>query len=138
MKEIKDNVISIGYEQTDEKVEIDIYGIRFEINKEKILDKDTKNIEGVNPEKEIEDVLGNGAVEKINKRRVLDGYPKMTVDVAIQILSFIYARYIEATTNPLIDNIDGAIEKQKNKAQGMYGQNREQRRAYNRRKHRRY
>lgn len=138
MKEIKDNVISIGYEQTDEKVEIDIYGIRFEINKEKILDKDTKNIEGVNPEKEIEDVLGNGAVEKINKRRVLDGYPKMTVDVAIKILSFIYARYIEATTNPLIDNIDGVIEKQKNKAQGMYEQNREQRRAYNRRKHRRY
>ena len=138
MKEIKDNVISIGYEQTDKKVEIDIYGIRFEINRERILEKDTKNIEEVNPEKEIEDVLGNGAVEKINNKRVSDGYSKMTVDVAIKILSFIYARYIEATTNPLIDNIDGVIEKQTNRARNMYGQNREQRRTYNRRKHRRY
>lgn len=137
MKENKDNVISIGYEQTDEKVEIDIYGIRFEINK-KILDKDTKNIGNGNPEEEIEDVLGNGAVEKINNKRVLDGHSKMTVDVAIKILSFIYARYIETTTDPLIDNIDGVIEKQKNRAQNMYGQNREQRRTYNRRKRRRY
>lgn len=137
MKEVKNNVMSIGYEQTDKRFEIDIYGIRFEINNEKILEKDTKNIENKDPEKEIDDVLGNGAVEKINNKRVSDGHSKMTIDVAVKILSFIYSSYVKATTDPLIESMDEVFEKQKKRAQDMYGQNREQRRKYNR-KYRRY
>ena len=69
----------------------------------------------------------------------------MTIDVAVKVLSFVYASYIEATTNPLIDNIDNVVEKQVERAKNMYGENREIRRKYNRnnnyrrnRKYRRY
>ena len=131
MEENKKNIMKIGYEQTDENVEIDIYGIRFEIDKKKILEKDVKNVSS-NPEKELEEILGKGSVEKINNKRVADGYEKMTIDVAVKVLSFVYASYIEATTNPLIDNIDNVVEKQVERAKNMYGENREIRRNYNR------
>jgi hypothetical protein len=143
MKEKNKNIMSIGYEQTDEKVEIDIYGIRFEIDKEKILEKDVNKVSN-NPEQELEEILGAGAVEKINNKRIADGYKKMTIDVAVKVLSFVYAKYIESATNPLIDNINDVVEKQKSRAENMYGENREIRRNYNKnnyrrnRKHRRY
>ena len=144
MEENKKDIMKIGYEQTDENVEIDIYGIRFEIDKKKILEKDVKNVSS-NPEKELEEILGKGSVEKINNKRVADGYEKMTIDVAVKVLSFVYASYIEATTNPLIDNIDNVVEKQVERAKNMYRENREIRRNYNRnnnyrrnRKYRRY
>lgn len=143
MKENNKEIMSIGYEQTDEKLEIDIYGIRFEINKEKILEKDINNIDK-DPENELEEILGTGAVEKINNKRILDGYKKMTVDVAIKVLSFVYAKYVETATNPLINNINDVVEKQIDKAKNIYGENREVRRNYNKnnyrrnKKHRRY
>lgn len=144
MEENKKDIMKIGYEQTDENVEIDIYGIRFEIDKKKILEKDVKNVRS-NPEKELEEILGKGSVEKINNKRIADGYEKMTIDVAVKVLSFVYASYIEATTNPLIDNIDNVVGKQVERAKNMYGENREIRRNYNRnnnykrnRKYRRY
>lgn len=144
MEENKKDIMKIGYEQTDENVEIDIYGIRFEIDKKKILEKDVKNVSS-NPEKELEEILGKGSVEKINNKRIADGYEKMTIDVAVKVLSFVYASYIEATTNPLIDNIDNVVEKQIERAKDMYGENREIRRNHNRnnnyrrnRKYRRY
>lgn len=129
MGENNKDVMSIGYEQTElDKMEIDIYGIRFEINREKILEKDVNNVSN-DPEKELDEVLGAGAVEKINNKRIADGYKKMTIDVAVKILSFVYARFVEATTNPLIDNIDNVFEKQKNRAKNMYEKDR---RNYNR------
>ena len=129
MGENNKDVMSIGYEQTElDKMEIDIYGIRFEINKEKILEKDINNVSN-DPKKELDEVLGTGAVEKINNKRIADGYKKMTIDVAVKILSFVYARFVEATTNPLIDNINNVVEKQKNRAKNMYEKDR---RNYNR------
>lgn len=129
MGENNKDVMSIGYEQTElDKMEIDIYGIRFEINREKILEKDVNNVSN-DPEKELDEVLGAGAVEKINNKRIADGYKKMTIDVAVKILSFVYARFVEATTNPLIDNINNVFEKQKNRAKNMYEKDR---RNYNR------
>lgn len=136
MEENKKDIMRVGYEQTDENVEIDIYGIKFEINKEKILEKNINNVSN-NPEKELEEILGSGAVEKINNKRIADGYKKMTMDVAVKVLSFVYARYVEATTNPLIDNINEVVEKQTERAKNMYGGNREVRRNYNRSNYRR-
>lgn len=131
MEENKKDIMRIGYEQTDENVEIDIYGIRFEINKEKILEKNINNVSN-NPEEELEEILGKGSVEKINSKRIADGYEKMTIDVAVKVLSFVYARYIETTTNPLIENIDEVVKKQTERAKNMYVENRKVRRNYNR------
>lgn len=115
-------IMNVGYEDTDEEIEIYIYGLKFKINKEKMLEKDIENIEVSNIEKDMNDVLGDGAVEKINNKRILDGYTKMTIDVELKILSYVYARYIETATNPVIENYSNVIEKQKNKVLNMYTQ----------------
>ena len=122
---MNEKMMNVGYEDTDEKVEIYIYGLKFEINKEKILEKDIENIEVSNIEEDMNDVLGDGAVEKINNKRILDGYTKMTIDVELKILSYVYARYIETATNPVIENYFNVIEKQKNKVLNMYTQKNE-------------
>ena len=122
---MNEKIMNVGYEDTDEKVEIYIYGLKFEINKEKILEKDIENIEVSNIEEDMNDVLGDGAVEKINNKRILDGYTKMTIDVELKILSYVYARYIETATNPVIENYSNVIEKQKNKVLNMYTQKNE-------------
>lgn len=122
---MNEKMMNVGYEDTDEKVEIYIYGLKFEINKEKILEKDIENIEVSNIEEDMNDVLGDGAVEKINNKRILDGYTKMTIDVELKILSYVYARYIETATNPVIENYSNVIEKQKNKVLNMYTQKNE-------------
>lgn len=134
---------SFGYEDTDKKIEMDLYGLVFEINKKKILDKDIKNLDCDNEEKiliEIEDVLGKGSIEKINRQRINDGYSEVTLDVAIAILKCIYKAYIETTTGELIDGIEESSNKMTQKAENLtiYNDyNREQRRYSKRNWHKR-
>ena len=67
---MEDKRISFGYEDTDKKIEIELYGIIFEIrnfeNIEKLssMDKNSKNA----VEEYIENILGEGSIEKINRK----------------------------------------------------------------------
>lgn len=101
---------SFGYEDTDKKIEIELYGLVFEINN---INEDSeeyyKNIdkEDINKiEKEIEKLLGNGSIEKINKKRESDGYSKLTLDIELSILGCIFEAYskgsIDKVTNKVI------------------------------------
>lgn len=133
--------LSFGYEDTDKKIEIELYGLIFEINKDKILKKDVKNID-VNDEKiiekEIKELIGEDSIEKINNKRVRDGYKEMTLDVEIAVLTCIYQSYITATSGSMIDGIMNTNRELENKVRNT---NREQKR-YNkyreRRNYRRY
>ena len=140
--------LSFGYEDTDKKIEIELYGLVFEINKEKIVNKDIKNINENDEDavkKEIEKVIGIGSVEKINNKRLSDGYKKMTLDVEIAVLTCIYKTYITATSGTMVDEIIETNRNMENKAKNLGNINREQRRNYsknqyrgNRRNYRRY
>lgn len=140
--------LKFGYEDTDYKIEIDLYGIVFEIDKEKIINKDIKNINENDEDtvkKEIEEVIGIGSVEKINNKRLSDGYKKMTLDVEIAVLTCIYKTYITATSGTMVDEIIETNRNMENKAKNLGNINREQRRNYsknqyrgNRRNYRRY
>ena len=140
--------LKFGYEDTDYKIEIDLYGIVFEIDKEKIINKDIKNINENDEDtvkKEIEKVIGIGSVEKINNKRLSDGYKKMTLDVEIAVLTCIYKTYITATSGTMVDEIIETNRNMENKAKNLGNINREQRRNYsknqyrgNRRNYRRY
>ena len=68
----------IGYENTDKKIEIEIYGLKFEIkNVEKIKDYENIEDDDLNGlEKVIETLLGEGAINKLNEQRKKDGYEK--------------------------------------------------------------
>ena len=126
-------MMSIGYEDTDKKLEIEIYGLKFEINKEKISkNKKIDEIKGNENdlENQIEELLGANAVEKINKKRVSDGHNEMTIDVQVQVLKFIYITYIKSITTGMTNDLTNVIKTEKNKVINM--QNRQEKRNYNR------
>lgn len=132
--------LSFGYEDTDKKIEVDLYGLIFEINKEKIVDKDISKINEGNEdsiEREIKDVIGEDSIEKINKKRIEDGHEKMTLDVEIAVLTCIYKAYLTATSGTMIDEIMNTNKEMEERAKD-YISNGQQRRGYNRNYRRNY
>lgn len=123
----------IGYEETDKKIEIEIYGLKFEIkNVEKI--KEFENVEDDDLsglEKMIESLLGEGTIDKLNEQRKKDGYEKIDSAVALNILVGITQTY----TTEYANNIMQPLEKSVNRIERLNNYNRENRR-YNRGKRR--
>lgn len=126
--------MKIGYENTDKKIEIEIYGIKFEIkNVNKIKEyEDIEDDDLSGLEKVIESVLGNGSIDKINEQREKDGYEKMDSTVALNILVGIYQTYMTEYT----DNIMQPIEKSIDRMDKINNFNRETKRYSNRGKRR--
>lgn len=93
----------IGYEQTDKKVIVDIYGIEFEVKElskelqkeiEEIKDKETEDFEELY--KYVDLFLGDGASEKINNKRKADGYDKMNYRTLIAVIDTVLQAYQNA------------------------------------------
>ena len=119
MQENKNNnIMKFGYEDTDKKIEIEIYGLKFEINnldnnsyeKYKNIDKDLGTLG-----KEIDLILGDGAVEKINAKRISDGYDKMDLNVELALLGCIFESYTNAITGNLFNKVDSTVNSVVNK-----------------------
>lgn len=125
----------IGYENTDKKIEIEIYGLKFEINNVENI----KNFENVEDndlnglEKMIESLLGTGSIEKINNQREKDGYNKIDSKVALNILVGISQTYMTEYTNDIMQPIEKSIDR----IERVNNYNREYRR-YNNKGRRRY
>ncbi len=146
--------LSFGYEDTDKIIEIELYGLVFKIENIDSLIKDLKEIENLDKndnnviEAQIENFLGNGAIEKINNKRISDGYKKLDLNIELAILGCIMETCSKSMTGNFlgrisksVSEINSDIEKVKN----VKIENREQRRNYNRnqyrgnrRKYRRY
>lgn len=130
-------VYKFDYKDTDKKIEIELYGLVFEIknlNSEKV-----EELQGINRndnsilERQIESILGEGCIEKINNKREKDGYKKLTVDIELNILGCILNAYANATVDNLSNGINNTLENVNNKVNDMINMgNREQRRNYNR------
>lgn len=124
-------VLKFGYEDTDKSIEIDLYGLVFEINnlddvKElENLDKDNGNV----IEAQLEKILGEGAIEKINKKRVSDGYKKLDLNIELSILGCIFETYAKSMTGNVVGRVTKAVDDINKDINNM---NREQRRNYNR------
>ena len=101
--------MKLGYENTDKKIEIEIYGIKFEIkNVDKIKEYENVEDNDLNGlEKMIENLLGQGSIEKLNEQRKKDGYKKIDSSVALNLLVGISQTYIQEYT----DNIMQPLEK---------------------------
>lgn len=132
--------LSFGYEDTDKKIEVELYGLIFEINKKKIIDKDIENINKRSEnevENEIKEIIGEDSIEKINNKRMNDGHKKMTLDVEVAVLTCIYKAYITATSGNMIDEIINTNKEIEDRIKGDTV-NRKQRRNYNRNNRRNY
>ena len=123
-------MIKLGYENTDKKIEIEIYGTVYEISRE-IENIDTKNIEeNSNLEEMVKKILGEDAIEKINNKRKEDGYSEMDTQVKLTIITFLVETYVNASIKPINNMLDRTKSKYSNmnrKVNNMRG------RKYNRR-----
>ena len=124
--------ISFGYEDTDSKIEVDFYGIVFEINNLDSIDK-LKSLDQNNEdviEAQLEKILGKGAIEKINRKRVSDGYKELDLNVELNMLGCIFEAYAKGTAGNVLGRVTNAVEDINKDISNTT--NREQRRNYNR------
>lgn len=106
-------MIKLGYDKTDKKIQIEIYGLIFDID-DNISEVDTKNIEeNKNLNKIINEILGEGAVDKINEQRKKDGYCEINTQVALTIITACIQTYVDASTKPIEDTFEKYQEKER-------------------------
>lgn len=128
-------MMKFGYEDTDKKIEIEIYGLVFEIkNLDKRNVEELRNIDKSldSVEKEIENILGKGSVRELNKKRNKDGYDNMSLDVELAILGCIFETYANATANNMINKVTNTVKNLNDRMNNLNKGNREQRRYNNR------
>lgn len=110
-------IMKFGYEDTDKKIEVELYGLVFEINKKKILEKNTDILNSEDEDfikKEIEEIIGNGSIALINRKRIEDGHEEMTIDVEIAVLTCLFKAYMTASANTIVDGINETTNKYAN------------------------
>lgn len=111
---------SLNYRDTERKIEVEIYGLKFEI-KEDIEEIDLKDINSEDEkviEKTINRIIGDGAFEKINKRRLEDGYGKINLQVGMTIITFLINSYVDVLTAPVNNMANKMNRYKKNKKYG--------------------
>ncbi len=124
--------LSYGYEDTDKSIEIELYGLVFKIdnlNSIDELDKIDKNDENT-IEVQLEKILGNGAIEKINNKRRRDGYNDLDLNIELNILGCIFETYAKEMYGGVINRVKNTVNDLNDDVKEFT--NREQRRNYNR------
>ena len=97
----------LTYKDTENSVEIVIFGLKFKINNSEIEKLNADEIEKkVNEndkvlEEIIDKILGEGSVSKINEKRKNDGFDEMDVKIEMQVFSFIMEIYAEEILKPV-------------------------------------
>ena len=96
----------LSYKDTERDINIKIFDLEFKISNKieklnveeirKQAETDEKVIENI-----IDDILGENATKKINKKRVSDGYEEMSLDVQTQVLNWIIQTYSEEVLRPM-------------------------------------
>ena len=125
--------LEIRYEDTDKKLEVNLYGKKiFKINEGIVGELDTKKLQEEEPsvekmEKLINDILGEGAVDEINKIREVDGYDKMELSHELALVMYIIEYYVNTLIKP-IDNMTNRYRKEYNKRRNNYNRNNRYRR----------
>lgn len=133
---IEENYLKIGYEDTDEKVKMAIYGLEFELNA--ISEEDVKKIdENKNDiaivDKLLKTILGENAIELIDEKRVKDGYEKMDLMIKMTVITIVFKTYFKELTKKtqgMIKQINGSFNKQ-HVNNNEYRNNRNNRNNYN-------
>lgn len=124
--------LSFDYEDTDKSIEIELYGLVFEIDNldsiEELESLDRNNINVI--EAQLEKILGEGAIEKINNKRRKDGYKKLDLNIELNILGCIFETYANSMSDNVLRRVTKTIDNINKEIDSNI--NREQRRNYDR------
>lgn len=131
---MEDKRLKFGYEDTDKSIEIELYGLVFEI---KNLDsiENLKSLDRNNEaviEEQLEKILGNGSIEKINNKRRKDGHKELDLNIELNILGCIFETYAKGMAGAILGRTVKAVEGINEDMNDFKGQNRKERRNYNR------
>lgn len=132
-----ENKYKFGYEDSDKVVKVDIYGLEFKVNdikKEEIEEIQKNENDEEKVDKCLKQMLGEDAIEKINKKRKEDGYEEMDIKTKVGILAFTFQAYCEE----LVNNVQGLYDKMYKSVNNVSNYNRQYRRNNKYRKNRRY
>lgn len=116
-----------GYEDTDKSIEINLYGLDFEINNLEDIDE-LENLDKTNSnviEAQLEKILGNGSIDRINRKRVKDGYKELDLNIELSILGCIFEVYAKSMTGNVLGRVTNTV---KDISKDINSMNREQRR----------
>lgn len=133
-------VLSFGYEDTDKKLEIELYGLVFEIRNlnsiEELENLDKNNYNSI--EEQLEKILGKGSIEKINNKRRKDGYQDLDINIELNILGCIMETYAKSMTNNTLGRVLDSVNDMNKDIDNVINNNfnRNQRRNYNRNQYR--
>lgn len=133
-------VLSFGYEDTDKKLEIELYGLVFEIRNLNSI-KELENLDKNNYnsiEEQLEKILGKGSIEKINNKRRKDGYQDLDINIELNILGCIMETYAKSMTNNTLGRVLDSVNDMNKDIDNVINNNfnRNQRRNYNRNQYR--
>lgn len=135
---MNNNRMKFGYEDTDKKIEIELYGIVFEIKldnkKIKELTKIKNDINLEEMEKYLDEILGENSVKVINEKRKSDGYKEIDENIALQIFMCVFQAYSDS----YIGNITNYMENSNTKLENQYNRMNRNVNKYKRRNYRRY
>lgn len=132
-----ENKYKFGYEDSDKVVKVDIYGLEFKVNdikKEEIEEIQKNENDEEKVDKCLKQMLGEDAIEKINKKRKEDGYEEMDIKTKVGVLAFTFQVYCEE----LVNNVQGLYDKMYKSVNNVSNYNRQYRRNNKYRKNRRY
>lgn len=132
-----ENKYKFGYEDSDKVVKVDIYGLEFKVNdikKEEIEEIQKNENDEEKVDKCLKQMLGEDAIEKINKKRKEDGYEEMDIKTKVGILAFTFQAYCEE----LVNNVQGLYDKMYKSVNNVSNYNRQYIRNNKYRKNRRY
>lgn len=123
----------LSFEDIENNVEVDLEGLIFRLRGIKDINY-YKTIKDEDVEKEIEYILGEGSIEKINNLREEKGKDKLDIGTSLNLLLQLIGVYKKGITKNSTDKAIDLVEKTNQEINEMTNQfkNREQRRNYNR------
>lgn len=125
---------SLDYDELDEKIEVEICGIKFKMNINEIEKVKSEDEENINVEEKINKILGRDAINRINEKRLKDGYDELSSNGLTKIIGFIIGIYTEVCARNVINKVKASANTITNEVNNfsMNNMNRAQRRNYNR------
>lgn len=124
---------SLSFEDIENNVEVDIEGLVFKLRGIKDINYYSK-LKDEDVEKEIEYILGNGSIEKINKLRNERGKEDLDVGTSLNLLLQLIGVYKKGSTENSTNTAMNIVNETNNEIENMKNRfmNREQKRNYNR------
>ncbi len=122
ISEVKNKKYSLGYEDVNRNIEIEIFGLDFEMNIYNIEHfKENKNSQSL--DEQIDFIIGEGATNRLNDKMVKDGHGEMMANDKTRIIGFLIETYTKTLTDNMMKSAKNGIENAKNEMNDYGNQN---------------